>query len=176
MTQATGTAPAKQALRIVFQLALYVPLMVLIGYFSSYPRFTQMREGEALVRLSLLHAAQRLQECRERTAQELAKLAPNMRAALDCPRERSPVLVELEFDGKIVYRREVAAAGLQRDGAAAVYHRMSVPAGSHRIVARLRDRASADFNFVREATLELAPGASVVIDFAAAQGGFLFRG
>jgi len=165
-----------QALRILFQLALYVPLMVLIGYFSSYPRFTEVREGEALVRLSLVHAAQRLQECRERTPEELARLAPNMRAALDCPRERSPMLVELEFDGKVVYRRDAAPAGLRRDGAAAVYHRMTVPAGSHRIVARLRDRASGDFNYVRAATLELAPGASLVIDFAAAQGGFTFRG
>ena len=164
------------ALRLVFQLALYVPLMAMIGYFSSYPRFTLMREGEALIRLSVVHAAQRLHECRERTPQELARLAPNMRAALDCPRERSPVLVELEFDGKVVYRREAAPAGLRRDGAAAVYHRMSVPAGSHRIVARLRDRASGDYNFVREATLDLAPGAGLVIDFAAARGGFLFRG
>ncbi|HLE66287.1 MAG TPA: hypothetical protein VI730_03985, partial [Burkholderiales bacterium] len=64
----------------------------------------------------------------------------------------------------------------RRDGAAAVYHRMTVPAGSHRIVARLRDRASGDFNYVRAATLDLAPGASLVIDFAAAQGGFTFRG
>ncbi len=164
-----------QALRILFQLALYVPLMALIGYFSSYPRFTQVREGEALVRLSLVHAAQRLQECRERTPEELARLAPNMRAALDCPRERSPLLVELEFDGRVVYRREATPAGLRRDGAAAVYHRMTVPSGSHRVVVRLRDRASGDFNYVRTATLELAPGASLVIDFAAAQGGFMFR-
>ena len=55
------------ALRIFFQLLLYVPLMALIGYFSSYPRFTQVPEGEALVRLSIVHAAERLQECRERT-------------------------------------------------------------------------------------------------------------
>ncbi len=166
----------KQALRLVFQLALYVPLMALIGYFSSYPKFTQVPEGEALVRLSFVHAAERLHQCRERTPEELAKLAPNMRAALDCPRERAPLLVELEFDGKTVYRREVRPAGFRRDGAAAVYHRMTVPAGSHRVVARLRDRASGEFNYVRERRLDLAAGASLVIDFSAAQGGFLFKG
>lgn len=166
----------KQALRILFQLALYVPLMALIGYFSSFPKFTQVPEGEALVRLSFVHAAERLQACRERTPEELAKLAPNMRAALDCPRERAPVRVELEYDGRVVYRREVAPAGLRRDGAAAVHHRMTVPAGSHRLVARLRDRASGDFNYVREASLVLGPGSSLVIDFNASQGGFLFKG
>lgn len=164
------------ALRILFQLLLYVPLMALIGYFSSYPRFTQVAPGEALVRLSIVHAAERLQECRERTPEELAKLAPNMRAALDCPRERAPLVVELEFDGQIVYRRSVAPTGLRRDGAAAVYHRMQVPAGAHRVVARMRDRPGEGFDHVREASLELAPGSSLVIDFGVAQGGFVFKG
>ena len=166
----------KQALRIAFQLALYVPLMALIGYFSSHPTFTQVPQDRALVRLSLVHAAQPLMPCRERTPEELAKLAPNMRAALDCPRERAPLLIELELDGKVVYRREARPAGLKRDGAAAVYHRMSVPAGAHRVVARLRDRPEGEFNYVREASLDLAPGASLVIDFSAPQGGFLFKG
>jgi hypothetical protein len=166
----------KQALRIAFQLVLYVPLMAAIGYFSSFPKFTQVPENQALLRLSLVHAAERLHECRTRTPEELAKLAPNMRAALECPRERAPVRVEIELDGQVVYRSEERPAGLKRDGAAAVYHRMTVPAGSHRIVARLRDRASGDFNFVREQTLDLAAGASLVIDFSAAQGGFVFKG
>jgi hypothetical protein len=164
------------ALRVLFQLALYVPLMALIGYFSSYPRFTQVGPGEALVRLSIVHAAERLQECRERTPGELAKMAPNMRAALDCPRERAPLVVELEFDGRVVYRRSVAPSGLRRDGAAAVYHRMQVPAGAHRMVARMRDRSGEGFNYVRETALELAPGSSLVIDFSVAQGGFVFKG
>jgi hypothetical protein len=166
----------KQALRIMFQLLLYVPLMALIGYFSSYPKFTQVGEGEALVRLSVVHGTQRVQECRERTPEELAKMAPNMRAALDCPRERSPMHVELVFDGRVVYQRTVPPSGLRRDGAAAVYHRMQVPAGRHYVIARLRDRSGDGYNYVREAALELAPGASLVIDFSAAQGGFLFKG
>jgi hypothetical protein len=164
------------ALRLAFQLVLYVPLMALIGYFSSYPRFTQVGEDQALLRLSVVHGTQRLQECRERSPQELAKLAPNMRAALDCPRERSPMAIELELDGRVVYQRRVSPSGLKRDGAAALYHRMEVPAGRHRIVARLRDHAGEGFNYTREAALEIAPGASLVIDFSAAQGGFLFKG
>ncbi|MBI1943282.1 MAG: hypothetical protein HYS35_06405 [Betaproteobacteria bacterium] len=166
----------KQALRIAAQLALYVPLMALIGYFSAAPRFSPIGEGEALLRLSFVHAAQRKEPCRERSAAELAKLAPNMRAALDCPRERAPLLVELEIDGGVVLRREVPPAGLRRDGNATVYYRLPLPAGRHRIVARLRDRPEGGFNYVREQTVELGPGRALLIDFAAAQGGFLFRG
>ena len=166
----------KRALHIAAQLALYVPLMALIGYFSTEPKFSAIAQDQALVRLSFIHAAERRQPCRERSAVELAKLAPNMRAALDCPRERASVLVELELDGKLLVRREVAPSGLQRDGNAVLYERLSVPSGRHRIVARLRDRAKGDFNYVREATLDLQPGSALLIDFVAAQGGFVFRG
>jgi hypothetical protein len=165
----------KQALRIAAQLALYVPLMALIGYFSTEPRFAVIGEDEALVRLSFIHAAQRKAPCRSRSAEELAKLPPNMRAPLDCPRERSPLLVELEVDGEVVLRREVAPSGLQRDGNATVYHRLPLPAGKHRLVAKLRDRPGDDFNYVKDETVELAPGSALLIDFVAAKGGFLFR-
>jgi hypothetical protein len=165
----------KRALQIAAQLALYVPLMALIGYFSTEPRFTTLGPDEALVRLSFIHAAERKEPCRERTPEELAKLAPNMRAALDCPRERAMLLVELEVDGRIALRREVPPAGVQRDGNATVYHRLPLPAGRHRIVARLRDRPGEGFDFVGETTLELAPGAALLIDFSKAKGGFVFR-
>jgi len=165
----------KQALRIVAQLALYLPLMALIGYFSTEPRFSVLGADEALLRLSFIHAAERKAPCRERGAAELAKLAPNMRAALDCPRERADLLVELEVDGQIALRRAVSPSGLQRDGNATVYHRLPLPAGRHRIVARLRDRPGTGFNYAGEATLDLAPGAAVLIDFSAAKGGFDFR-
>jgi len=165
----------KQALRIAAQLALYVPLMALIGYFSSAPTFSPVGANEALLRLSFLHAAQRKQPCRERSAEELARLAPNMRAALDCPRERAPLFVELELDGKVVLRREVPPAGFKRDGNATVYHRLPVPSGRHRIAVRLRDRPGEGFDFAREETIELAPGRVLLIDFVAARGGFLFR-
>ncbi len=165
----------KQALRIAAQLLLYVPLMALIGYFSTEPRFSTLAPDEALVRLSFIHAAERKEPCRERSAEELAKLAPNMRAALDCPRERATLLIELEVDGAIALRREVPPAGIQRDGNATVYHRLPLPAGRHRIVARLRDRPGEGFNFIGETTLELAPGAALLIDFSKAKGGFVFR-
>jgi hypothetical protein len=165
----------KQILRIAAQLALYVPLMALIGYFSVSPRYATLAPDEALVRLSFIHAAERKEACRVRTPEELAKLPPNMRAALDCPRERAMLLVELEIDGEIALRREVPPAGVQRDGNATVYHRLPVPAGRHRIVARLRDRPGEGFNYEREATLELAPGAALLIDFSKEKGGFVFR-
>lgn len=165
----------KNLLRIAAQLILYVPLMALIGYFSTQPRFSILGEDEALVRLSFIHAAERKAPCRTRTAEELAKLSPNMRAAQDCPRERAPVRVELALDGKVVLRQEVAPSGLKRDGNATLYYRLPVPAGRHVLAARLSDRAGGEFNYEREETVELAPGGVLLIDFDAARGGFVFR-
>jgi hypothetical protein len=164
-----------KALRIAAQLALYAPLMAILAYFSTEPRFSVVAPHQALMRVSFIHATQPREACRERSAEELAKLAPNMRAALDCPRERSPLLVELELDGRIVLRREVQPSGLRRDGNAVVYQRMALPAGRHRIVVRLRDRAEGDFNYVRAETVELAGGGELLIEFNAARGGFVFR-
>ena len=163
-----------KALRIAAQFSLYVPLMAILAYFSTEPRFSMVAPDEALVRVSFIHATQRREACRERSAEELAKLAPNMRASQDCPRERSPLLVELELDGKLVLRREVQPSGLRHDGNVAVYERMALPAGRHRIVARLRDRAQGEFNYAKDETLELAGGRVLIIDFNAARGGFEF--
>ena len=165
----------KQALRIAAQLALYVPLMALIGTFSSAPKFSPVGANEALLRLSFVHAAQRKEPCRERTTEELAKLAPNMRAKQVCPRARSPVMVEIELDGRPLYRIVAPPAGLTSDGASTVYRRLAVPAGRHEIRARLSDNAQGEFNYVAERTIELAAGRVLLIDFNATAGGFVFR-
>jgi hypothetical protein len=163
-----------KALRVAAQLALYAPLMALLGYFSTEPRFSAVAADQALLRVSVIHATQRKAACRERSAEELAKLAPNMRAELDCPRERAPLLIEVELDGRPVLRREAQPSGLRRDGNAAVYERLALPAGRHRVVARLRDRPEGEFNYVRDETLELPAGRAVILDFNAAKGGFSF--
>ena len=161
--------------RYLMQAAFYAPLMLLIGYFSSAPVFVHLPADQALLRLSIAHAGERKLACRERSQEELAKLPPNMRAAQDCPRERSPLLVELEIDGRVAYRSEAMPAGARRDGLATLYHRLPIAAGSHRVVVRMRDRPQGEFNHVREETLNLAGGDSLLIDFNASRGGLQFR-
>lgn len=181
--------------RYALQALFYLPLMAILAVFSRWPPFDVVAKDEALVRLSIAHAAERRHPCRQRTAEELAKMPPNMRAVEDCPRERAPVKIEFEVDGRLVYAAEVPPAGVQKDGLATLYHRMTVPAGEHRVVVRMSDRspvaapmsdrspvaapggdrAEAPFNHVREEKLSLAPGDALVIDFNASRGGLEFR-
>ena len=162
-------------IRYAAQAALYAAFVAVIGYFSDSPAYQHLPPGDALLKLSLTHAGARKEPCRERSAEELAKLAPNMRAQTSCPRERSPVMVEIVLDDAPLFQVAAPPSGLAKDGASTIYRRAPIAAGRHRIGARLADGPTGAFTFVRDATIDLAPGRVVVIDFDAAQGGFIFR-
>ena len=165
----------KTVARYAVQVLLYVAFGAAIGYFSSRPAFEVMPPDQALVRLSFSHGAKPIAPCRERTEEELAKLAPNMRVKLDCPRERAPVKVEIEMDGKPLYQIVAAPAGIRRDGASTVYRRLPVAAGKHEFKARLSDSPDGKFAYTAAEVVDLAPGRVLLIDFNAGQGGFVFR-
>jgi hypothetical protein len=160
--------------RYLIQALLYGAFMAMIGYFSTSPRYTHLAPDLALVKLSFSHGAKPLHPCRQRSAEELAKLSPNMRAPLDCSRERAPVIVELEIDGQPLVRVSVPPAGLAKDGPATLYRRIPVTAGRHQLVARLSDDPSGNFNYTRSAVVELQAGRILIIDFLPAEGGFVF--
>jgi hypothetical protein len=165
------TLPA--TVRYLLQALTYAAFAMVIGFFSTRPAYRQLADDEAVVKLSFSHSAQLMQACRERTEAELAKLAPNMRSKMDCPRERAPVNVELDMDDRPLYRIAIAPSGLHKDGAATVYRRLAIPAGLHKFHARLADGADGRFNFQREASVELAPGQVLIVDFLSGSGGFI---
>jgi hypothetical protein len=144
---------------------LYGLFALVIGVFSYWPRYQALPPGNAVLKVSFIHHGQRVAPCRPYTAEELAKLPPNMRTAQKCERERAPVEVEVTLDDVIVYHHVAPPAGLSRDGASTVYHRMAVPAGEHRITVRLKDAPGADFNHTRETVLRLEEAQVLVIDF-----------
>ena len=156
--------------RYLGQAVLYGAFALAIGYFSSSPAYTHLAPGQALLKLSFSHGAQRVGECRDRSDEELAQLPPNMRIRQDCPRERAPVIVELEMDGAPLYREALPPSGLSRDGPASVYRRFVVPAGTHHLSARLADNAKGEFNYRAEKTLTLAPAQIAVVEFHAPAG------
>ena len=169
-------APANRWLSYPLQAVCYAAFVAVVGYFSTSPAYVHLPSGDALVKLSFQHAGQRKVACRERTAEELAKLAPNMRAAQVCERERAPITVEVEMDGRPLFAVVAPPTGLARDGAATVYRRAAVQAGEHRFVAKLKDTTTGDFNFVAERAIDLKPGRVLVIDFDGKEGGWQFRG
>ncbi len=164
------------ALRIVGQALLLAAFAVVTGYFAAAPAYRHFPEDQAQIKLSFSHSGARVKECRRYTPEELAKLAPNMRRPLDCPRERVPLALELELNGELLYAGELPPTGLWRDGPGSVYRTFMVAPGRHELVARLRDsRKTAGFDHERRDTIELAPLQNFVVDFRRDQGGFIFH-
>lgn len=157
---------------------VYALFAVTIGYFSTFPEYTNLSADETLIKLSFSHAGQLKEACRERTPEEIAKLPMYQRKATTiCPsRERANVVVELEMDGAQLYHVVMKPNGFARSGTSNIYRRIPLKAGVHTLTARLRDHAMGeDFNYVHEETVDLAPGRIMVIDFNAATGGFIFK-
>lgn len=165
----------KTALRYFGQVAVYGLFALIVGYFSTSPAYTVLAPGQALLKLSFVHAGERVGECRDRSDAELAELPPNMRIRRVCPRERSPLTVELEVDGKRLYRAVIPPSGLAHDGPASVYQRFAIPAGPHRISVRMGDRRSGGFNHILDSTLSLTPAQILVIDFDPVAGKLVFK-
>lgn len=162
--------------RYVGQAIAYAAFAALLAYFATMPAYNPIDPDAAMIRLSFIHVGQRKVECRKMSPDEIARLPPNMRLTLDCPRERLPVLVELELDGKLLSRHVLVASGLSRDRASSIYHKFVVPAGRHRVTARLRDSARTEgFDYTRSAEVELKPRQNFVVDFHAESGGFSFH-
>ncbi len=151
------------------QILLYAALAGVIGVFSRWPVYQHLAPDQAVIKLSLVHQAQLLGECVQQTPEELARLPPNMRAPSRCPRERSPLTVEVDVDGVLAHRQIASASGLSSDGPAAIYRRIEVDAGVHRIAVRLKDNARTDgFDYTLEREIELVPAEILVIDFDSA--------
>lgn len=164
-------------LRWIGQAVIYAGMALWLGYFANRPVYTHLPPEQALIKLSVVHGAQRKGECRKRTQEELNAMNPNMRTPYDCPRERLPITIQILLDGEMIYDRSIIAAGLARGGSTRAYERFAVASGRHELVARMVDSARTEgYDFDRAATIELSPGENFVIDFRAESGGFLFDG
>jgi hypothetical protein len=159
---------------IVGQVILYGAFAAFIGYFATSPTYHQIPDDVALIKLSISHLGDR--DCRKRTPEELAKMPPNMRAPMDCPRERSDIRLEVDLDGQEVFRTVLHPTGLYKDGVSTVYKRFEVKAGNHQLTVRMDDNLTKPgFDYVKDEQITLAPRQVMVIDFNPDQGGLFFK-
>jgi hypothetical protein len=165
-----------EVLRYAGQGFIYTLMALFIGALASWPRLADWPADAAQIKLSFVHGAQRKEECRRLSSEEIAKLPQSQRRPNTCGRERLDLRVQLEIDGKMIYDATLPPTGIASDGPARVYEKFRLPAGKHAIVARLRDSSRREgFDFEHKAEVTLAPEQSLAIDFMADQGTFVFR-
>jgi hypothetical protein len=158
----------------VLQSICYVPVILFIGYFSDSPGYRPLSGQEAVIKLTLRHSGKLLGECRQRSEAELEQLPANMRIAESCPRERSPLRVELLLDGKLYYGGWLPPSGFQNDGMTSLYKRFIVPAVETNIEIRMKDHVdSAAFDYTLQRDIDLQPNRVLVIDFKASEKSFV---
>ena len=165
-----------KVMRYLIQLFLYAGFALAIGWLSILPPYRYASPDTASIKLSLSHATERVEPCVMLTPQQIAELAPNMRRVEQCGRARLPLHVEIDIDGETVVAIRAQPSGLWNDGPASVYERFDVPAGKHRITARLRDTARPDgWDYTHSQDVTLEPGRYFTVTFRAQTGGFRYR-
>lgn len=164
------------ALRYVGQFIVIALLFAGVFKLSDWPVYRQIPKDSGILMLTFVHGADRKAECRPMTAEELAKLPPNMRRGDVCPRGRRPIYVELDIDGKNVYRQSLPPTGIAGDGQSKVYERFVLPAGQYDVAVRMRDTPRAEgFDHQRSERVTMTPDQMLVIDFRPQNNEFIFR-
>ena len=165
-----------RALRMFLQAATYAGFIIVVGYLSASPAYDYADPGNATIKLSLSHAANRVKPCVRLTPEQIAELAPNMRRPETCERERLPLTVELEIDGETMATIEAAPSGLWNDGPASIYERFEAEPGRHTLTARLRDSNRTEgWDYVHTEDVTLLASRYFTVTFRAETGGFRFR-
>jgi ferredoxin len=156
------------------QVGAFALVTALVAWLSFDPPYRPLGAGDALVRVIVVHAGERVVPCRRLTAAELAERAPNMRAPEQCVRGRHPVPVRVELGGRVLVDEQLAPAGIARDGAAQLYLRTAVPAGRYALRVRVLDAPRPGARvWERAAEVELVPGGVLTIDFCGERDGIL---
>lgn len=88
---------------------------------------------QARVRLSWRAALERVEVCREPSAEEQAALPPHMRRPRICEGRTLPFRLRVSLDGERRFDALIRAAGARADRPAYVYQELRVAPGEHRL-------------------------------------------
>ena len=153
-------------LRYLLQAFNYTIFMTLVWYFATSPSVRVIEDDEAMVTVAFAHAGETREACRILSQEELLKLPPNMRKLDDCPRERSPIIIEATLDGKIIYSKTYLPPGIFNDGSVNLYYNSKVPAGKHRFEIKMDDSVRKQgFNHQLTQDINIEPAHILLVEF-----------
>lgn len=104
--------------------------LIRLGSFTPY---TAERDVGAIVRFAWRARGERVNECRRRTPDELAKLPPHMRQEEVCEGRVLPYRLAVTLDGAAAVNQLIHGAGAKEDRPLYVFQDLVVSPGSHRV-------------------------------------------
>ena len=163
-------------LRYGLQAFNYFLFMAVVWYFSINPPYHQLEEDEAVITLSFTHATKIREACRKLSQEELMKLAPNMRLPTSCPRERSPLKLELYLDAKLITQEVLQPLGFHKDQGVSMFKRMKVKAGEHTLRVWMNDDVNVDgATYKYKEKIKLKPEQLLLLDFDSGRKEFFLK-
>ena len=152
--------------RYLGQGLFYALFFLPIVYLTHQPQHQHLPEGMAELKIAVRHAGATIGECTDVQAGVYTPLPGNKQRQQICPRERSPLQLELLMDGKPLYLATASPSGLHDDGVASIYRRFTVPAGRHKLQLRMNDDVAVEgYPWVLEQDVELQPAQVMVASF-----------
>lgn len=162
----SGSGVNNVVLRYVLQIFNYTIFMAIIWYFATSPSVRVIGDDESMVTVAFSHSGETLEECRRLSQEELLKLPPNMRKLDDCPRERSPIILDASLDGESIYSKTMLPPGIFKDGGVNIFFSNRVPAGKHSFKVKMDDSVRKQgFNHVFEQDINLAPAQILLVEY-----------
>ncbi len=143
-------------------LAAFLVILTLLplAYFSASPAYSMVQEDRGLLLFTMSHPGERLVPCREPTVEELK--AGNVTS---CPRERSPVEVVIEVDGREVLRNSYSPSGLWKDGPSYAYEKIVLEPGEYLLAVKVKDSQRGDFRYTFQKRVRIEAGRVVHMRF-----------
>ncbi len=149
---------------MLMQFVVFASSALILGYLSDWPSYRMYPPGHTELKLVVRHSGKLLEACRERSAEELSALPRNMRRATVCPREKSPMMVELSIDGEVRHHSTIHASGIHDDGVLALYKKFPLPPGTVDVRLRIKDDTRLEeFSHDFEAQFEVSSASTLVI-------------
>ena len=156
-----------KTVRYFGQAVLYALFFLPLVYFSHSPNFRNLNDNIAVLKVAVRHPGEIIGECTSSTVEGHGMRPSSMTQAIEiCPRERSPLQLELIMDGKTLYSATVPPSGLHNDGISSMYRRFELPAGSHHLQIKMNDDVKVEgYNWQLEQEITLKPAQVMVASF-----------
>jgi hypothetical protein len=100
---------------------------------ASTAALTVHDDADGVVRLAWSVRPERIEKCRARTPEELARLPQHMRQATVCTGETAEYQLTVRRDGEVVVQQPVRGGGWRRDRRIYVFHEIPVRPGESAI-------------------------------------------
>lgn len=116
-------------------IALALAVMAGLVWASNAP-LTTNSAPEARLRLAWSARPERVEECRQQSEEELARLPAHMRLPVVCEGAAVEYRLQVRIDGALVADRTVHGGGLRRDRRLYVFEEILLPAGDATVDVR----------------------------------------